>query len=195
MKKNNLLSLIFILALLGAQSQSNAQGQSQTKDRSQPADQAPDSVKRLEIRLLFSLMHTDSLISKSMSAVSANVMTQITNQFKQSGDSTVMALFQDTVYMNRVHAITTRGMQASKEVAMKMVNTDMVIIYDKYFTRKEIEDFIAFYRSPSGQSMTEKLPDITKDIMTVMSTKYSGDIQQSVFKEMMDLTRERFGGK
>ena len=66
----------------------------------------------------------------------------------------------------------------------------MFDIYDKYFTIEEIDDFSVFYKSKSAQKMLSQMPDISKDIMTIMSTKYQADIQQSFMKEIEEMTKE-----
>lgn len=83
-----------------------------------------------------------------------------------------------------------KSMQKSKENALKLLNGDMVDIYDKYFTVEEVDDFIIFYKSKSGQKMLTQMPDITKDIMAVMTTKYQTDFQQSVMKDIEEMTNE-----
>jgi hypothetical protein len=83
-----------------------------------------------------------------------------------------------------------RSMKKSKETALKLLNEDMVDIYDKYFTIAEIEDFTTFYKSKSGQRMINQMPDITKDIMAVMGAKYQKDFQQSFMKDVEEITNE-----
>ncbi len=81
-------------------------------------------------------------------------------------------------------------MAKSKEIALKLVNEDMVNIYDKYFTTEEIDDFIGFYKSRSGQKLLAQTPDITKDVMAIMTTKYQADFQQSFVKEVQEIIKE-----
>ncbi len=40
-------------------------------------------------------------------------------------------------------------------------------VYDKYFNEKELDDIIAFYRTPSGQSLITKMPQIYIEASTV----------------------------
>ncbi len=83
-----------------------------------------------------------------------------------------------------------RSMKKSKENALRLLNEDMVDIYDKYFTMEEIADFTTFYQSKSGQKLLNKMPDITKDIMDIMSAKYQKDFQQSFMKDVEEITNE-----
>ncbi|MEP7374542.1 MAG: DUF2059 domain-containing protein [Chitinophagaceae bacterium] len=66
----------------------------------------------------------------------------------------------------------------------------MVDIYDKYFTIGGINDFSIFYKSKSGKKLLDKMPGISKDIMNVMTNKYQKDFQQSIMKDIQEITRE-----
>ena len=46
-----------------------------------------------------------------------------------------------------------------------------VDIYRKSFTQKEVDDMIAFYKSPSGQSMVAKMPAVMGQVMQTMQGK------------------------
>jgi len=71
-------------------------------------------------------------------------------------------------------------MQTAKEVSRKLIDEDMVLLYDKYFTQNEINDYITFYKSPSGQKFLKVTPDLQKDIMMAMMQKYIPDLQKAI---------------
>lgn len=48
-----------------------------------------------------------------------------------------------------------------------------VDIYSKTFTQKEVDDMIAFYKSPSGQSMVAKMPAVMTQAMQTVQGKMS----------------------
>src|SRR6185295_16743289 len=98
--------------------------------------QSPPDQKRERIKYLFSLMQQDSLINKTFEAVSSSIVNQVATSLK------------DTSYTNGIdfsekyEEIMRSSMQAAKENAKKLLNEDMVDIYDKYFTPDDIESFI-----------------------------------------------------
>jgi len=61
----------------------------------------------------------------------------------------------------------------------------MVDLYDKYFTQSEINDYITFYKSPSGQKFLKATPDLQKDMMNILMQKYMPDMQKTI-KEAVD---------
>lgn len=46
-----------------------------------------------------------------------------------------------------------------------------VDIYGKSFTQKEVDDMIAFYQSPSGQSMVAKMPAVMAQAMQIVQAR------------------------
>ena len=130
-------------------------------------------------------MHQDSLIVKTFDGMTTSMVKSMST------------MFNDTTYTNHgidvskiMQRLVDKSMKKSKENALKLLNEDMVDIYDKYFTLEEIEDFANFYKSKSGQKLLNQMPDITKDIMTIMSTQYQGDFQQSFMKDIEEVTNE-----
>ena len=81
-------------------------------------------------------------------------------------------------------ATMKKAIDAMKPIMNKMLNEDMVAIYDKYFTESEIKDYIAFYKSPSGQKFVNVTPAMQTDIMNIMMQKYMGEIQKAVMDTM-----------
>lgn len=144
-----------------------------------------NTVRKEKLKHLFALMHQDSLMIKTFDAMSVSLVANM------------KTLLNDTAYTNHgvdiseiVKKFTEKNLQRSKVNALRLINEDMVDIYDKYFTVEEVEDYINFYQSKSGQKLLSVLPDITKDIMKVLTTKYQSDIKQTVGKDIEEMTAE-----
>jgi len=124
--------------------------------------------KQESIKQLFHLMQTDSLIDKMFSSMIPQILNQ---QQMQITDSVSRVAFNTKM---------RSMMLIVKEISTKLINEDMVVLYDKYFSQAEINDFISFYKTPSGQKMINMTPDIQKDLMTVMMQKYMPEMQKSI---------------
>lgn len=144
--------------------------------------QSQTNSKKEKIKYLFSLMHQDSLINKTFDAMSASMTSQMATLFKDTLHSNA-----GSNYSEKIAAIMATSLQTSKENAKRLINEDMVDIYDKYFSIAEVEDFITFYTSASGQKMLNKMPDITKDIMAAMTLKYQPAMLQTMQKQIAEL--------
>ncbi|MDD2611182.1 MAG: DUF2059 domain-containing protein [Bacteroidales bacterium] len=125
--------------------------------------------KQESIKELFHSMQQDSIMDKMFNSMVPSIMNQMQSQM--SIDST--AKVHSNEMMNSI-------MQTAKEISKKLINEDMVVLYDKYFTQNEIKDFITFYKSPSGQKFIKVTPDIQKDLMMVMMQKYIPEMQKAV---------------
>lgn len=125
--------------------------------------------KQQAIKELFIIMHQDSIMNQTINAMSGAMTATIRNPNSN-----------DTVADNTMQRMMAKSMEANKGILTKFINEDMVDVYDKYFTLQEIKDFTSFYKSKSGQQLLNKMPDITKDLMTIMATKYAPAMQQAM---------------
>lgn len=124
--------------------------------------------KMESVKELFHLMQTDSLMDKTFKSMIPAMFKQMTSQVK------------DSAALARSKELLTYTLESTKGIVKKMLNEDMVLLYDKYFTENEINDFIAFYKSPSGQKLIQVQPDIQKEMMTVMFQKYIPEITKTM---------------
>ena len=125
--------------------------------------------KKEAIKELFNVMHQDSLITKSMREMAKAMSGSLQNRG-----------LNDSASNNHMEQLMEKQMAATKIMVTRMVNEDMVDIYDKYFTLQEIKDFTNFYKSKSGQQLLNKSTEITKDLMMIMTSKYLPDMQKSM---------------
>ena len=74
-------------------------------------------------------------------------------------------------------------MNSLKPMLKKIMDEDMVELYDKYYSEKEIKDFIRFYKTKTGQKLITTSPELQKEIMNIVQTKFMGEfMKSSIFK-------------
>ena len=71
------------------------------------------------------------------------------------------------------------------ELAWSKLEPGVVAIYTKTFSQKEISDLIAFYSSPSGQSVANKLPIVSREMAARMQER-----MLNVMQHMQQASRE-----
>lgn len=120
--------------------------------------------KQENIKVLFQLMQTDSVVEKMMNSMIPMMMKSVPQQ-----DSTANS--QMTAMMNKM----THVMMV---ITKRLLNEDMIVLYDKYYTESEIKDMVTFYKSPAGQKMITVMADLNKEMMMIFITKYVPEIQQ-----------------
>jgi hypothetical protein len=137
---------------------------------------ACSQTKQESIKELFKCMNQDSMTDKMLNSMIPIMMNQMKNQFSPE-DTSLNTSFQD---MMKSIAESTRAM------TKQMIDGEMIDLYDKYFNETEINDFLAFYKSPSGQKFIKVTPDLMNDLMIVMMQKYMPEIQKSIKSKIED---------
>ena len=115
-------------------------------------------------------MQQDSIMDKMFSSMIPSMIEQMKSQHP----------INDSLANARSNEMMKAMMQTTRLIMKKMMDEDMVALYDKYFSQKEINDYIAFYKTPSGQKFIKVTPDISKDLMEIMMQKYVPEIQNAV---------------
>jgi len=82
-----------------------------------------------------------------------------------------------------------RRVQAAMDKAMSDITPelmdDIAKGYARHLSRKEMEDSIAFYESPSGQSILHKMPQVMQEVGPMM-VKYVPRMQRGVLQALCD---------
>ncbi|MDD3321780.1 MAG: DUF2059 domain-containing protein [Paludibacter sp.] len=134
------------------------------------------TTKQKSIKELFIVMRNDSMMNKMLDSMVPAMANQMNSQ---ANDSLARAKSVD---------IMNVSMQAVKVLIPQMMD-DMALIYDKYFTEKEINDFIVFYKSPSGQKYLSQTPEIMKEFMGTMMQKYVPEMQKAMKLKFEELKK------
>jgi len=121
--------------------------------------------KQENIKELFVLMQTDSMAIKMMNSM----LPMLINQSSATMDST--AKNQRDEMIKKVTNVVT-------SITNRLINEDMVMLYDKFFTEKDIKELNAFYKSAAGKKMVQVTPELNKEVMMIMLTKYMPEMQR-----------------
>jgi hypothetical protein len=57
-----------------------------------------------------------------------------------------------------------------EDLSWEKMKEQVIDVYMKYYTEKEITDMLAFYDSESGKSIIEKMPKVTHESMLITQT-------------------------
>lgn len=131
--------------------------------------------KSADLKKLFTLMNTDKMLDDMMNNMIPAMKQQAGAQIQGADAKEKMEKYVEFL------------MTETKELSKKLINEEMVQIYDKHFTATEIKDLIAFYESPTGKKMLAKTPEITKDLMNAMVSKYMPEYQERLRKKLEEL--------
>lgn len=72
-----------------------------------------------------------------------------------------------------------------KQLTWESLKPDFIEIYSEVFTEREIKDLTAFYQTPLGQKLLEKMPEITGKSMGLMQKRMA-----TIMPEMQKVIQE-----
>jgi uncharacterized protein len=127
-------------------------------------------------------MKQDSLIEKTMNNMLTSSYAQMQKQFSDTS-------IYNAEFREKFSAILDKQRAQAISIIKQLIDVDMVDVYDKYFTLKDVEAFIDFYKSPAGKKLIDQTPNLTKDLMSIIATKYSPALQQGLMNEMQELLK------
>ena len=145
-----------------------------------PAD-APASKE--DIQKYLAVMHTRDLM-KSVSQTMSKQMRQVTTEMlkKQSNVTPEME--------ERVNKVTD---DLVKNMPIDEMLDAMTPVYQKHFTKGNIDDLVAFYSTPTGQKLIKELPAITAEAMQAVipiSQKLMATAVQRAQDEIAQMQKE-----
>ncbi len=133
--------------------------------------------KKEKITQLFAVMRTDIMINSMVDNMSTMFKQQSIEFMSTQNDSVY------TVYMAYV-------MEETNAFTRKLINEDMVEIYDKYFNIEDIQKFIDFYNTPEAQKLLDVTPNIQQDIMKSVMSKYLPELQEKFKSKLEELMKK-----
>lgn len=129
---------------------------------------ATSQTKQESIKTLIRLTHTDSIMEKTFDDIIPTIMAQIP---KEHQDSTKLA---------SLNQFSNSMIASGKVIFNKMLNEDIVGLYDKFYTENEINDLITFYRTPTGQKIIKTTPEMQKEIMLLVMKKFMPEMKKNI---------------
>jgi hypothetical protein len=119
------------------------------------AAHADDSSKTVKVQELFRLIKLDKLSAQMMDQVMAQInsglMQQLTGIQLSAADQKKLDDFSRQVKLI-----------VSSAVAWEKLEPDYTKLYADTYTEQQLDDLLAFYKSPTGQAVVEKTPILLK---------------------------------
>jgi uncharacterized protein len=124
-----------------------------------PAD-APASKQDMEKYL--AIMHTRDVMKTMMDAMSKQMHQIFAEQLKKDPAMTPQAEARVNKMMDDI----------IKSMPIDDLMDAMIPVYQKHFTKGNIDDLLAFYSTPTGQKVIKELPAITAEAMQAATPIY-----------------------
>jgi uncharacterized protein len=85
-----------------------------------------------------------------------------------------------------------------KDFPYEAIEEAMVPVYQKHFTKAEIDALVAFYTAPTGQKILKEMPEVTAEAMQASSgivRKMMSDAQERLQSEIAQARKENDGSQ
>jgi hypothetical protein len=146
-----------------------------------PMARADDASKTAKVHELFAAMHMDRMMSQMMDQMTGFMKQQFQQSIQEAAGSSTMPDAQKKLtdeFYGKVIKLATDSM------SWKALEPEYTKIYADTYTEDEIEAITVFYKSPAGQAMLTKTPELTAASMKVVQAKMI-EIQPKM-KELSD---------
>jgi hypothetical protein len=123
-----------------------------------------NAAKQAKVQELFDAMHMDRTMEQ--------MMTTINGMIEQTIQTTPGASQMTEQQRALIKDFTDKAMKLSHDaLSWKSLEPEYVKIYGAEYTTEEIEAITAFYKSPAGQTMLSKTPELMQASMKVVQAR------------------------
>jgi hypothetical protein len=120
---------------------------------------AQDPQRSAAAEELLKVMNVQDAIEKSFAMVKKMIPAQMEKMTQMAGETNMPA---------NVSRQTDKMLDMiSVEFSWDKIKADYIALYADTFTEQEIKDMIAFYKSPVGQALVKKQPELMKRSMEI----------------------------
>lgn len=127
------------------------------------SSRADDASRRAKLDELFTIMHMDRTMQQTMDAVEKSIVPMTQQMF---GRDVPDPLKKDVADLQQQMFALIED-----QMGWKAMEPAYVEIYSHNFTEQQIDDIIAFYKTPTGQALIDKLPAITTEGLQAAQAK------------------------
>jgi hypothetical protein len=148
----------------------------------QEADQSPAS--KADIQTYFETVHSHDQVKKIMDAMLRPMHQMIHERYLKDKDK-LPADFEERM--------TKQIDDMLKNMPMDEMMQATIPVYQKHFTKGDINALLAFYSSPTGQKLLLDMPNITAESMSAMMpilSRYIEDIQRKLQADADQMVQE-----
>ena len=117
---------------------------------------APDAASREDVKKLFDLMSSREQMRQTLQKVLAQMRAMNREQMKKR---------QPGITEEELARADRLSEDFIRDFPLDDMLNDMIPIYQKHFSKSEIDSLAAFYSSPTGQKFLHEMPAVTAETM------------------------------
>jgi uncharacterized protein len=128
---------------------------------------APDAASKEEIRKLFDVMLSRDQMNQMMRQLFSQMQSMSREQIKKK---------HPDITDSELARMDRESEDLIRHFPLEAMLDDMVPVYQKHFTKFDIEAVTAFYSSPSGQKFLHELPAVTSETMQAVYPRIQKEV-------------------
>jgi hypothetical protein len=134
---------------------------------------APDAPSKEDVKKLFDVMASREQMSQMMQQVFAQMRSLNREQLKKQNPD-----ISDT----ELARIDRESQDFLKNFPIDEMLSEMIPVYQRHFTKSEIDGLTAFYSSPIGQKFLHEMPAVTAESMRAAYPKIQAAVDAALKK-------------
>jgi hypothetical protein len=142
---------------------------------------APDAASKEDVQKLFDVMASRQQVAQMMQQLFAQMRSLSREQMKRRHPDMSDA---DLARMDR------QSEDFLKNFPLDAMLNDMVPVYQKHFTKSDIDALTAFYTSPTGQKFLHEMPEVTAETMRAVYPKIQAQVDAALKRAESDPERK-----
>ena len=132
---------------------------------------APDAPSKEDVRKLFDIMSSKEQVRQMMDQMFQQMRTMNREQMKKR---------RPDVSEEEMARLDRQSEDLIKNFPLDDMLNDMIPVYQKHFTKADIDGLTAFYSSPTGQKFLHEIPAVTGETMRVVLPRIQASVEQAM---------------
>jgi hypothetical protein len=143
---------------------------------------ADEASKRVKIQELFTTLHLD----RTMKLVMDAVLKQVKDASQQQLVGVTLTDAQQKKFDDFQQKVFDL---VNDQMSWPKIEPDYIKLYNDAYTEEQIDGILSFYKSPVGQAMIDKTPDLTTKSLQISQGRMQA-IQPQLRQLMQDFTKD-----
>jgi uncharacterized protein len=141
-----------------------------------------EASKRAKAQQLFMLLHMDRMMDQLLVGVKSQIQ-QIVQNMPGTDEATPEQKKQVADFQQRVLTLV------NDKLGWKALEPDFINLYASTYTEEELDGILAFYRSPAGQKMLDKTPELMTKSTEITQQKMR-EVQPQLNQMVQDFMKQ-----
>ena len=132
---------------------------------------APDATSKEDVKKLFDVMASREQMDKMM----RQVFTQM-----QSLNREEMKKRRPDITDAELARLDRESEDVIKNFPLDAMLSDMIPVYQRHFTKSDIDALVTFYSSPPGQKFLHEMPAVTSETMRAVYPRIQAEVEAAL---------------